>query len=396
MRINTKKLVNIIFLLQIVCVLFVGIINSYSSNLAILKIIPDMLNLILLIILIQTNNYKICLKNLTSLVFLSYVGLSILWGDMSTYDVINQARRYFSAVLIYYMSSKMLMWKYWEKGVDLLVFAQIINVFITGYQHFGMHIQPDFCNGIFGFTTYANGMQGMLSLIISIVAIVYFIDEKWSVIKTSVAIGTSCVICAFAEVKAYYVLLVIAFILIIMFRFNNAKARKKVFDILLLLAFLLIVAYKILEVVLPDNLAVFFNIRGYIGYENYGAQGGAGRLTTLRYIYNNVYMGDIMKTLFGLGLGSSANGYAYTVGKLFISFGAIGIILLGIWYAEIVILNIKRIKKSESLICTVMIAMLVITLFVWNGTFTSFVFIIFWVLGCSGLTTDETRRNSDS
>ena len=149
---------------------------------------------------------------------------------------------------------------------------------------------------------------------------------------------------------------------------------------------LLLVAYKVLELVFPANLQTFFNLSQYILYEQYGARGGAGRLTTISYIYNTVFKRNIWNTLIGSGLGGVATEYAYTIGKLFVSFGVIGLLLLSIWLIYICLKYWRSAKSnSQNLILIIMATMIVVTLFVWNALFTHAVFLIFWVMGACGL-----------
>ena len=105
---------------------------------------------------------------------------------------------------------------------------------------------------------------------------------------------------------------------------------------------LLLVAYKVLELVFPANLQTFFNLSQYILYEQYGARGGAGRLTTISYIYNTVFKRNMWNTLIGSGLGGVATEYAYTIGKLFVSFGVIGLLLLSIWSVSYTHLSTRK------------------------------------------------------
>lgn len=83
--------------------------------------------------------------------------------------------------------------------------------------------------------------------------------------------------------------------------------------------------------VFPENLATFFDLSHYMLYEKYGAHGGAGRLNSIQYIYNDVFKKNIFETLIGQGLGSVENEFVYTIGKLFVSFGVIGVMLLLGW-----------------------------------------------------------------
>lgn len=386
MKINVRNLVNRIMLVQIGWVLFVGLLSSYFPKIEILSYIPDALNILLLLLIANRSKYNLTIEHIFILLFAIYAIFSALWGDGNWYYVISSERRYLSAFIVYYTASEYISVLYWEKVLNLCLFAQGVNVIFTAYQNLVMKLHPDFCNGIFGFTLYNNALQGIFCLIISIIAIVYFLDRKWSKKKTIYAIGTSCLICAFSEIKAYYVLLIMALFVALLFRTNNVKTMKRVFNLIFIGIVLLLVAYKVLELVFPANLQTFFNLSQYILYEQYGARGGAGRLTTISYIYNTVFKRNMWNTLIGSGLGGVATEYAYTIGKLFVSFGVIGLLLLSIWLIYICLKYWRNAKSnSQNLILIIMATMIVVTLFVWNALFTHAVFLIFWVMGACGL-----------
>lgn len=223
MKINVRNLVNRIMLVQIGWVLFVGLLSSYFPKIKILSYIPDALNILLLLLIANRSKHNLTIEHIFILLFAIYAIFSALWGDGNWYYVISSGRRYLSAFIVYYTASEYISVLYWEKILNLCLFAQGVNVIFTAYQNLVMKLHPDFCNGIFGFTLYNNALQGIFCLIISIIAIVYFLDRKWSKKKTIYAIGTSCLICAFSEIKAYYVLLIMALFVALLFRTNNVK-----------------------------------------------------------------------------------------------------------------------------------------------------------------------------
>lgn len=382
MKINIVNLANRIMILQIACILFFGIAYSYYPNIGNLSYLPDLLNIILILFVIYKIRYSVKLEYLWLGLFIVYVGLSAIWGDMNWYYVLSSIRRYISAFIIYFVASEYMTTNYLKKGINLMLIALGIDAILTGYQNLALKIHPDFCNGIFGFKTYNNAMQGMFCLLISIIAMVYFIDKKWSKTKMIYAIGASCLICAFAEIKAYYILIVIAFFILFFLRCSSRKLRKRVFYFIVIGAVLLIMAYKILEIIFPANLSAFFNLSQYILYEEYGARGGAGRLNSLSYIYEHDFKNNVLQTLIGSGLGGISNKYVYTIGKLFVSFGFIGLLLFLGWVIYLITKRLKTVKySSESLISIITLLMILVTLFVWNSLFTEIVFLIFWILG---------------
>ena len=100
---------------------------------------------------------------------------------------------------------------------------------------------------------------------------------------------------AFSEIKAFYILIITLFVIVLLFRCNNSKLRKKISSFIVIGVLLLYIAYKILERVFPENLATFFDLSHYMLYEKYGAHGGAGRLNSIQYIYNDVFKKNFLK-----------------------------------------------------------------------------------------------------
>ncbi|EGL86587.1 hypothetical protein HMPREF9968_0013 [Streptococcus oralis SK255] len=109
--------------------------------------------------------------------------------------------------------------------IDTAYVAQIFNLLLVLYQHLVLHLHPDFTNGIFGFTNYANGIQGFYCLALSILSIVYYLYGKWKAMKSLILIAISCIICALAEIKYFFVIFIFSIFLI--FIFQKSKAVRK-------------------------------------------------------------------------------------------------------------------------------------------------------------------------
>lgn len=386
MKFSKSDIINKILLIQVLLTLYGNMLNPYTT------IVYYVLNFIILVFALDKAKKGIKYIYLPLLFFVLYIFLSTLWGNINLYFIFSDGLRYFFALLIYFVSSEYLTSKYWNIGMNIMLISQGINVFFTLYQKMIMQLSPDFSNGIFGFIDYNNAEQGMFSLVISIIAMIYFFDKKWSYLRTLYTIGTSCIVCAFSEVKAYYILLLLSLIVVYILRIKNSNVTKYMVKFSVIIAILFFLAYKILEAVFPANLEVMFNLSKYILYEEYGARNGAGRLSTITYIYTRYFADDKFSLFFGRGLGTDTNEFAYTIGKIFSSFGIVGIILLLSWCVTMITTNLKRIKtNSEVLICVVIIIFSLITTQVWNIMFTQFSYILFWILGSQSLK-NETNR----
>lgn len=395
MTIKENKAINMLIRLQIICCLFEEIIYSYYPSMGMIFLIPEVLCSIYLILVIHSfyrHSFKIKLEktNISCAVlmtFILYALLSVFWSNFNIYNIIVRFRYIFFGSVTYcvvkkYLSNDNFMWI-----INFMSIVQVINLFFTIYQNLIMRMHPDFCNGIFGFTGYSNAAQGCFCVALSILAFVYYIDGTWKSIKSFSIIGMSCVICAFAEIKVYFVVFLLAAVGIIAIRKNTLKEKLKIVFSGILIAILLYVAYRILLIVLPDNLYTFFSLQGYLKYE--GRSDYAGRTNTIKFIYENLFHENFFRAMFGTGLGSTSSDYIYELGKSFSDFGFIGLGILSAFLVNIFLLyfNPKKncVHTQERLFCAAYAGVFFIAIVVWNCTFTRFTYLNFFFLAISNV-----------
>ena len=234
---------------------------------------------------------------------------------------------------MYYLCKYYLTEKNYRHIIDMIYLIHIINLFLVIWQFFVLKVSVDFCNGVFGFTEYSNAGQGIFCLAVSIVSIVNYIDGNNNKYINLVMLGISFIVCAIAEIKIYFVVIIICLLVIFIARCENYKKRKKIITMIFIGLLLIFIAYKILREYMPDNLYAFLSITNYIKYEqrtNY-----AGRLNTISFIYDNLFEHDFFKALLGEGIGSSNEEYIYELGKSFSEFGIIGLIFLVTFFISV-------------------------------------------------------------
>lgn len=382
MKLECKKILNIVIFVQIICSLFGEIFYSFNEKFSMFFYIPDLLNLITLFVLfiMTRGTFNFNKKNLSTkliTLFLGYAIMSFIWSTYNLYNGINRFRYIFGGVITFIVCNSYLEDKVYEKIINFMCYAQILNLCLVIYQNLIMDFHPDFCNGIFGYIGYNNGIQGFYCLMISIVSIVYYIDGTWKKVRSIIMISTSCIICAFAEIKIFYIILIICTFAILFFKNKNRKERIRIIQIAFSIIILLIVAYHILIYVLPDNLYTFFNIQGALAYETRSTY--AGRINTISYVYNNLFHNDFFKAMFGTGLGSSSSEYIYELGKSFSDFGFVGLAILGGSFINV--FYSSRNISSEAFISAIVSIVIVFSIVVWNCTFTRGVYIVFFFLG---------------
>ena len=268
--------------------------------------------------------------------------------------------------------------------INILLFSQLLNLGLVCYQSFIMQLHPDFCNGIFGFSTYANGIEGIFCLGISLLSIIYYIDGKWKLPCSTCFLGVSSIICALAEIKIYFVILAVTVFLIIFLRESTRDRRIRIIIIVIGIILFLIISYSILSVIMPENLRVFENLDQATEYESRSTY--AGRLNTISFVYKKVFNDKFIYSLIGTGLGSSSEEYIYELGKMFSDEGFIGLILLYLFIAVcfVRLIFVKVVRKnlsSESFFSGIFAIVVAISIIVWNCTFTNKTYIVFFFLG---------------
>lgn len=393
MKLDCRRIINMVLFLQIICSLFGEIFYSLNEKFSIIFYIPDLLNLVMLFILfiMTRGTFNFNKKNLSTkliIVFLGYTIMSFIWSTYNVYDAISRFRYIFGGVITFIVCNSYLEDKMYEKIINFMCYIQVLNLFLVIYQNLIMDFHPDFCNGIFGYVGYNNGIQGFYCLMISIVSMVYYIDGIWKKMRSIIMIGISCVICAFAEIKIFYIVLVISILSILFFKKKNKKERIRIIQVSFSIIILLIIAYQILIYVLPDNLYTFFNIDGALAYEARSTY--AGRTNTISYVYNNVFHNDFFNAMFGTGLGSSSSEYIYELGKSFSDFGFIGLSILCGTFVNV--FSSSRNVSSEAFISAIVSIVIVLSIIVWNCTFTRGVYIVFFFLGFRNVSGFQNKK----
>ena len=396
MNIKKNKVINMLLMLMIISCLFGEILYSYIPSMNFILFLPDLFCALIIVFIIfnsRNNGLKISLKKSNQSciilgVFLLYVIISVIWSTFNFYNIVVRFRYIFFGIFTYCVVKTYLNNDTYKKIINLMSIVQILNMILTIYQNIIMGKHPDFCNGIFGFVGYANAAQGSFCVAISLLSLIYYISGTWKAIRSFSLIGMSCVICAFAEIKIYFVLFVIGTIGIIVIRKNSLKDKIKIFIGSVLVAILLYVAYRILLVVLPNNLYAFFSLSGYMSYD--GRSTYAGRLNTIPYIYENLFHQNNLKALFGTGLGSNSFEYIYELGKLFSELGFLGLSIIVIFLISIFWFYFSPARKStrtqEQMFCAVYAIIFFIAIVVWNCTFTRFTYLNFFFLALSSVT----------
>lgn len=386
--INADQLIRRLLWIQLFISLTSELLYSYSSSFAILFFVTDIICVLNVIIAMYMNGMKIVLyKNNVgitfSVLFCIYVAISFLWSKFDWYNAAIRYRYILIAIVSLYMTSRYLDDLMFSKMVDLMAGLMYVNLAFCAYQNLVMGLHPDYCNGVFGFIGYANGVEGMYCLIMALLAIIYYIDGVWSAVRSGGMVLATCIVCALAEIKIFYVMLVIAVILIVFIkalRDHDNKRTRRILGTIIAIIAVLYVAYRILTIVMPENLRVFQNLSNAVFYEERSTY--AGRTNAISFISEHQFNNNHGLCIFGNGLGDSAYNYIYELGKVFSEQGYLGIILLVLMLLGSGIQNFFKIEMASMKVFNMIYGvMMLISVVVWNTTFTRAAGLVFIALG---------------
>ena len=210
--------------------------------------------------------------------------------------------------------------------------------------------------------------------------------------KSLFLISISCIICALAEIKIFFVILIFSIFLIFIFQKSKKVKKLRIISATAGISLLFLVAYKIIEMVLPDNLYTFFNVTKALSYEN--RTEFAGRTNTISFLWDNLFYHDYVSAIFGKGLGSYSVNYIYELGKMLADGGFISVVLLYLFLLSLFIRGTFTRDKEmqcERLIVSIIAFVVMVSIVVWNSTFTRSTYIVFFFLGLGNVAYKSTK-----
>lgn len=392
---SNRKIINFLIVLQLLISLLYGYLSTVSSVFSLIYYATDLINVLNLILMCQVlfrTNFRIEIRHsdiIFLFLFVAYYGLSYLWGNASFYEAFIRYRYIFGSFLFYIVCTNYLDEKTYTFILKMLFIVQTLNLFLVFYQNQKLGLHPDFSNGIFG-TGYANGIQGTFCLALSLLSIIYYLSNTWSLIKSVYLFGISAIICAIAEIKIYFVIFVVCAVFIFLFQKRNLKEQIRMLVISVGIALLLYLSYKVIEAILPNNLDTFFSLSRSLSYEQRTTY--AGRTNTIPFVYNNVYNGHLIPSIFGMGLGTYNKSFIYELGKTFSELGFVGLTLLYTFLILKIFTVFKRSKLSNEKLFVATFSIVVgLSIVVWNALFVPPTYIVFFFLAISSMNINVSK-----
>lgn len=292
-----------------------------------------------------------------------------------------------------------------DRKFHFLLNLQKLNLVLTLYQFFVMNLSADYLGGIFGTAKGCNGYTNIFLCIITIYSLFAYSDaKKIRMIDLVVTLISCLVVAAMAELKVFFLELVVIFLLY--FLLSRGSLRKVVVIVSSVLA--VYIGLMIFSAVFPQSMQFLTNIEGIMEYGT-GTGGGysLGRIGAYGNINRLIFHNDLMLNLFGLGFGNCEyssfpmftsafyNSYGYlkyrwfTNQIWFLQCGYLGIIAYLAVIVSIFIWNIRNISikgTNQNLFCNLSIVFSVILfiMFFYNQTCSIEIsYVAFYVLASS-------------
>lgn len=227
---------------------------------------------------------------------------------------------------------------------------QWINFMLIAIQRFGLGLDQDHSNGIFG-TGLTNNYTSVLCIILVCYCTAEFYYKSCTIKKWVFQLVLNFGIAAIAELKVLFIILPLSIVFILREKLFSKRGMKLLFFLILGAVGALIVFGTMYE----DQLSALLTISGMRNYNNWGLATHAivDRKNWLPYTVENIFDGNVIRNLIGVGFGTISGlssstidpygyrilGYgSYTASTLFLELGFSGLILVAVWF----VINLKR------------------------------------------------------
>ena len=273
----------------------------------------------------------------------------------------------------------------------------IINFFICLVE-LGLGYSGDNIGGIFGTQRGCNGYLNFFMIVISAIYVTEYLEKKIGLMQTMIAIMSCFFLMAIAELKVYLFELPV----IILIGMLNAKFSFRNIIIIMLGVCGIAVGISMLGHYFESSGLDFFTsdaITKYMGDRGYTNSGDLSRMNAVSQLYERFLNGNLLGTLFGIGLGNASYSAAFsffnsrfyllnqalhyqwfTDAIIFIETGTVGLMLYELFFIRIFTYSRKINKRiangysndiSQQLRCVVQVAGITAILCIINSVYNS-------------------------
>lgn len=191
------------------------------------------------------------------------------------------------------------------KIMNMLVKMQIPNLVLTMYQYFVQGISQDALGGIFGIEKGVNAYSNVFLCLICTYMVIKYLEKRVKLLPMLLVIGSALIISALAELKVFFVEIIVIVLLAVLLSHPSARTIKTI-------AFVtggFAVAITLLGKVFPEHLAILSSITLLTQYTTETLYGyNISRLNAFSEINDIFFKDNAVRNLFGYGFGNCESG----------------------------------------------------------------------------------------
>lgn len=259
----------------------------------------------------------------------------------------------------------------------------VLNVVLCCFEYFVMGCEQDYLGGVFGVKIGGNVGLNILLCFFSAFYALKYVNKKTSLLFF-VLIEIVCVLLAtMAELKLYYIELVVIMIMAVLLVKPNINTFKIIFSSVLILG----VGLYVLSVIFPEQLRVFVDSDTFSKYTGGSyVRGSLGRVTMFQELEGYFFQDYPIVRVFGFGIGTfdpTSSGYwakTYSYlragwfgnSSILLNFGYIGLVLIYVFYINLArkaLVWRRKFEEEEKLYVDFSLIMIMIMLLsLWYNT----------------------------
>jgi len=287
--------------------------------------------------------------------YVLYLLLTQLFNFVSPIAAVMAFRKQFRFYLFFCACAVILTKKSIDKILKILLFVQVLNLMLTVYQYFQQGLSQDYLGGMFGIAKGANAYSNVYLCLVCTYILLQYLGKKINIWPMLLTIGSSLLIAALAELKVFFIEIVIIVLMAVLLSNPSARTVKTV-------AFVsvgFVASITLLGAIFPEHFAVLVSLALLTEYTTESIYGyNISRLNAFSEINEIFFKNNGLRNLFGYGFGNCENGtdfynryshfnYSWFTHQItFLETGYVGILFYIAFFALIFIFSTKF-KKAN-------------------------------------------------
>ena len=256
------------------------------------------------------------------------------------------------------------------KKEDIDTFLNLIdkvlwfNFIVVLIQYFFLGKRNDFLGGIFGTEKGCNAYLFIFLIIITVKSVLYFLNEKESIISLILKCGSALLVSTLAELKFFIIVILVIVVLAVLI--TDFSWRK--FSLVLCSLIGVVLSVNLIVIIYPyfARLLSIESLIESVTVGGYSSEEQVNRLTTIPIISKR-FLETLPQKLFGLGLGNCDTAaydflntpfyqdFSYirynwfSTSFLYLETGFIGLILFFAFFILVTFFSLRKVKAENKL-----------------------------------------------